>query len=231
MTGYIKLRRSLKEWEWYSDHNATRLLIHLLISVNYEDKKWRGIEVKRGSMIFSWDSLSRGCGMSIKQCRSAMKKLEKSGEVGRKKAGRFQLLSLLKWEKMQIEKVKGAGSRADEGQDEGRMRATTKEREERKEGEEEKAPPLEPDKITGLYDRFMNEVANGDHAEFIEAIYMSFRLKKGSLTKLLPEFKGQLITDNKLHPNTLELRKHFKSWLHVQDRVKKLNKYRRPEHR
>ena len=58
MSGWIKLHRSLKDWEWYEDHNATRLLVHLLVSVNYENKQWRGQEVKAGTFITSWENLS-----------------------------------------------------------------------------------------------------------------------------------------------------------------------------
>ena len=39
MIGWIKLHRTLKDWEWYDDINATRLLVHLLISVNYQLKQ------------------------------------------------------------------------------------------------------------------------------------------------------------------------------------------------
>lgn len=136
-TGWVKLHRSLLDWEWYDDLNATRLLIHLLVSVNYETKKWRGIEIKAGSMYLSWQSLSESCGMSVKQCRSAMDKLEKSGEVARKAAGSGQLVSLIKWEKLQPNEIKRASKRADEGQTKGKERATTKERKERKESKED----------------------------------------------------------------------------------------------
>ena len=126
-TGWIKLHRSLIDWEWYDDHNATRLLIHVIISVNYEDKKWKGVEVKKGSMIFSWGTLSEAVGLTQKQCRTAMSKLEKSGEVARFVAGRWQVLTLIKWGKLQSNEGDMAGNRAGSRQDEGRMRATTKE--------------------------------------------------------------------------------------------------------
>ena len=77
MSGWIKLHRSLKDWEWYSDHNTTRLLIHLLISVNYEDKQWKNEIVKAGTMITSWENLSYETGLSLKQVRTAMSKLER----------------------------------------------------------------------------------------------------------------------------------------------------------
>lgn len=131
MSGWIKLHRSLLDWEWYDDINARILLIHLLISVNYEDKKWKGTLVKKGSMILSWSTLSLGCGLTIKQCRTAMKKLEDSGEVARQVASKWQVISLVKWEKLQQNDLDEGSvlgkQKAVEGQAKGRQRATTKE--------------------------------------------------------------------------------------------------------
>lgn len=132
-TGWIKLHRTLLDWEWYDDHNATRLLIHLLVSVNHEDKKWKGGTVKAGSMILSWESLSSAVGLSVKQCRVAMSKLEMSKEVARLVAGKWQVVSLVKWEKLQIDESDMAAYRAGKGQGKGRERATTKEYKESKE--------------------------------------------------------------------------------------------------
>jgi len=99
--GWIKLHRSLKDWEWYSDINATRLLTHLLISVNYTDKKWKGRLIKAGSMAFSWDTLGSELGLTRQQLRTAMSKLESSKEVTRKLTGSYQLVTLCKWEELQ----------------------------------------------------------------------------------------------------------------------------------
>lgn len=99
--GWIKLHRSLLDWEWYDDINARILLIHLLVSVNYEDKKWKGVQVKKGSMVLSWSTLSNNCGLSIQKCRTAMRKLIESQEVTRYSTNKFQVISLVKWEKLQ----------------------------------------------------------------------------------------------------------------------------------
>ena len=101
MIGWIKLHRSLINWEWYDDHNATRLLVHLLISVNYEDKKWKGQVIKAGSMVLSWDTLAASVHLSAQQVRTAMAKLESSGEVTRQATNRNQLVTLVKWEDLQ----------------------------------------------------------------------------------------------------------------------------------
>lgn len=132
MNGWIKLHRSLLEWEWYDDHNARMLLIHLLVSVNYEEKKWKGVTIKPGSMAFSWKTLAKGVGITVKQCRVAMKKLEKTGqrkgsEVVIERAGSFQVVTLVKWDKLQsLEKERAEKGQAN-GPKEGGERATTKE--------------------------------------------------------------------------------------------------------
>jgi hypothetical protein len=120
MSGWIKLHRSLKDWEWYDDHNATRLLLHLLVSVNYEDKQWKGQTVKAGSMITSWESLAKEVGLSVKQIRLAMSKLESSKEVVRFTTNKWQAVTLVKWDKLQ-------GCNSEQGSQRDSQRATTKE--------------------------------------------------------------------------------------------------------
>lgn len=120
MSGWIKLHRSLKDWEWYDDHNATRLLLHLLLSVNYEDRIWKGQTIKAGTIVTSWENLAKEVGLSVKQIRTAMDKLERSQEVTRYTTNKWQAVSLVKWDKLQIECDK-------DGKQKGKPRATTKE--------------------------------------------------------------------------------------------------------
>lgn len=134
------------EWEWWDDHNATRLLIFLLCRVNYETKKWKGIEVKAGSLITSFPKLAQETGMTVKSVRVAMDKLEGAREVARTRAREGQLVTLVKWEKLQHKENEGAQGRADdkadEGQTKGRRRATTKEGNKGKKGNKDKKEEL-----------------------------------------------------------------------------------------
>lgn len=136
MIGWIKLHRKLKDWQWYDDHNATRLLIHLLVSVNYEDKKWKGILIKSGSMVTSWEHLSKDCGLSLRQTRTSMSKLESSGEVTRKVTNKFQLITLLKWEELQSNDNQVTAELTDGRQTNDKLSTTTKEHKEIKEVKE-----------------------------------------------------------------------------------------------
>lgn len=86
---------------------------------------------------------------------------------------------------------------------------------------------IEEEYILQPLNLFIDEVKKGYHAQAIEQWYMELKLKKGTLTSLLTEtFKGQLLTDEKVHDNTQDLKKHFKSWLNVMDRNGKLNQYK-----
>jgi len=127
MSGWIKLHRSLKGWEWFDDHNATRLLLYLLISVNYESKKWKGITIQAGSMVFSWQTLSAGCGLSIQQCRTAMQKLIDSEEVTSQSTNKYQLVSLVKWDKLQNDSEEVTSKPTDKEQANNKQITTTKE--------------------------------------------------------------------------------------------------------
>lgn len=86
---------------------------------------------------------------------------------------------------------------------------------------------IEEEYILQPLEKFIEEVKQGYHSQAIEQWYMELGLKKGSLTKLLTVgFKGQLLTSEKKHQNTSELKNHFKSWLNVLDRNGKLNEYK-----
>ena len=81
--------------------------------------------------------------------------------------------------------------------------------------------------VTTIYKKFVVEVKEGRHQQATDQMYMRLRIKQGTLTPLLKNFYGQMIIDNAVPKNTLELRKHFNNWLNVQDRVGKLDEYKK----
>lgn len=79
--GWVSLYRQFTEWEWYDDANTMRLFIHCLLLANFEDKKWRGKLIKRGSFITSQPKLAHSLKLSIMQIRNSLKKLKSTGEL------------------------------------------------------------------------------------------------------------------------------------------------------
>lgn len=79
--GFIKLWRSIAQWHWWSDMNTSRMMIVLLLNVNWEDHLCDGIEIKRGSMLTSIRALAKMSGLSVQQTRTALKHLESTKDI------------------------------------------------------------------------------------------------------------------------------------------------------
>lgn len=92
--GWICLHRKMLDWEWFSDPSVAHLFIYLLLAANYEDKKWHGILVPKGSLITSRAHLSAETGLSEKQVRTALNKLVSTGEVASKTTNKYTLLTV-----------------------------------------------------------------------------------------------------------------------------------------
>lgn len=128
---FIKLYRKFTEWEWYSDISTSRLFLHLILTVNWTDKKWQGICIERGSRVASYQVLSTETGLSVKQVRTAIKKLQSTGEVAIKSTNKYSVFTVKNYDLYQAKGKQEAGER----QAEDKQRATTKES---KEGKKEK---------------------------------------------------------------------------------------------
>jgi DNA-binding transcriptional MocR family regulator len=94
MEGWIKLHRKILEWEWYTDAPVRILFEHLLLTANYEDKKWRGMTIKRGQKVTSIGHLAEETGLSVRQVRTALEKLEKTKNVTSRATNKFTLVTI-----------------------------------------------------------------------------------------------------------------------------------------
>lgn len=127
-SGFITLHRRILEWEWWDDHNVTRVFIFLLLDANHTDGRWKGGVVKRGQNATSYSKIAMATGLSVKQVRAATDKLKRTGEIEKKRAkfgqtsgnGNFLLIELLNYEKYQDK----GNVRADFGHSLGTERAT-----------------------------------------------------------------------------------------------------------
>lgn len=102
MEGFITLQRQILGWEWWSDMNTFRLWITILLLANFEDKKWHGIEVRRGQLLTSIGSLSKKSGLSVRSVRTALKHLKSTGEVTCTPTNRYTLITVEKYDIYQL---------------------------------------------------------------------------------------------------------------------------------
>lgn len=102
MTGWVKLHRQILEWEWYSDNNCFRVFLHLLLKANHKEKRFKGIELKVGSIVTSRDLLARETGLSSQQVRTALNKLISTNEITSVTSSQGTILQIVSYEKYQI---------------------------------------------------------------------------------------------------------------------------------
>lgn len=100
--GWIKLHRQILEWEWYSDNNCFRVFLHLLLKANHKEKRFKGIELKVGSIVTSRDLLARETGLSSQQVRTALNKLISTNEITSVTSSQGTILQIVSYEKYQI---------------------------------------------------------------------------------------------------------------------------------
>ena len=100
--GYIKLFRSMKSWQWYHNSNTKVVFLHLLLSANWEDSYYGEYFIPKGSLVTGYPKLSSQLGISIRNVRTAIKHLKKTGEVTVKVTNKFSIITIENWDKFQV---------------------------------------------------------------------------------------------------------------------------------
>lgn len=95
--GWIKLHRSLLEWEWWSDMNVRNLWLTILLLANHDEKKWQGQTIASGQLVTSLQHLAVRSGLSIQQTRTALEKLKSTGEINTQSTNRNTIITVIKW--------------------------------------------------------------------------------------------------------------------------------------
>lgn len=103
---YIKLFRKMLDWEWYN-HDVTKIVfIHLMMIANWQDTKWRGIDLHPGEVIRTNENLAKELRKSNQQVRTALKNLLSTGEITVRKSGRIRIITIQNWVQYQGDNTK-----------------------------------------------------------------------------------------------------------------------------
>ena len=131
-SGYIKLYRSLLNWEWYDDINTKTVFLHLLLTVNIAKRQWHGITVPCGSRVSSYAVLAKETRLTERQVRTAISHLETTGELTRYKYPNFTVFAINNYDKYQLLTDETTGQR------QGNDKVATGQRQQNKKIEEDK---------------------------------------------------------------------------------------------
>lgn len=95
--GWICVHRQLLEWEWFSDHNTFRLFMYFMLKANHQDKKWKGILIKRGQHLSSLDVICAGVGLTKSQVRTSIKKLKSTQEIAHESNKQHTVITVINY--------------------------------------------------------------------------------------------------------------------------------------
>ncbi len=123
--GYINIHRKILNWEWYNDLNVYRLFMHLLLTVNWTSSIWHGTEIKPGQIITSVEHLSTETGLSKQQIRTALNKLQKTGEITIQTTNKYTFITVENYDMYQNSQEKN-NIKADSEKDRSNKQITNK---------------------------------------------------------------------------------------------------------
>jgi hypothetical protein len=99
--GYINLYRTLLDWEWWNDHNTTRLWTYILLRASFRPSTWHGIDIQPGQLITSRAVMSKETGLTENEIRTSLSHLQTTGEITIKTTNRYSLVTIANWAKFQ----------------------------------------------------------------------------------------------------------------------------------
>ncbi len=92
--GWVRLYRKFLDWEWFELSDMVKIFTYFLLKANYEDKKWKGIDVKRGQLITGRKQLSIDLKMSERKVRTCIERLKLTSEITIKSTNKYSIITI-----------------------------------------------------------------------------------------------------------------------------------------
>lgn len=196
-TGWIKLHRKMLQWEWFTDRNVFHVFIILLLNANHEEKKWKGIMIKRGEYLTSLDKLAQQTKLSVNQVRLSLKKLKTTNEITIKTTNLNTLISIVKWDKYQVNDKQNNNQITNGSQTDHNQTTTTKNYkniENKEEGKERRTIFFQTSQ------------------KLIESMCMKWGITLDQLNSMLDDFDVHILAEGKNGITDAEYRSYFHNW-------------------
>ena len=104
--GYVRVYRSLLDWEWFTDKNTCHLFIYCMLRANHSGQKWQGKNLKRGSFVTSLSKLADNTGLTIREVRTSLNKLKSTNDLTHTTTKQYTVINVrayCDWQNPEIE--------------------------------------------------------------------------------------------------------------------------------
>ena len=98
LNGFVKLHRKMIEWGWYSDCVVKDVFIHILMVATFKPTKYLGHDLNPGQAVIGRKKLAKELGFTEQQVRTALKKLESTGEISLFSTNKFTIATVENWD-------------------------------------------------------------------------------------------------------------------------------------
>jgi len=94
--GFIKIHRSIMDWQHWGEPNIVVVFLTLLLNANHKRQWWQGLRCERGETFITIDTLSYITKLSRPTIIRILKVLEDSGEIVRKRVDQKHTKTVIK---------------------------------------------------------------------------------------------------------------------------------------
>lgn len=235
MASFITVDRKILKWEWYQDVKVFHLFLYFLLRANWEDGRWKGIEVKRGQLITGRLKLSKDVGLSEMEIRTCLKKLKSTNEITTKVTNKYTIITVCKYDvyqnkydasNQQINQQPNQQSTNNQPTTNQQLTTNKNTNNNKQEEELQKDIPKVDFPLKPLYyptkDQFngLPEL----HYENLNRLVKSTKnidIDRERVDPLWEVFKEQNLTGTKLYTNEADVFRHFTNWANKQSFRKK----------
>ncbi len=241
--GWVKLHRKLLEWEWYGDAHMVHLLVHLLLTASHEDRRYKGLTIKRGQVVTSIKELAEALGASETSTRRRMKRLKSGGFLTIKVAHRITTITICNYDSYQTKEKSSGEIVAEKRRKNGGKVAEAYNNRNNKKGRRSNedntsllSPSSPPPRVREVFSEF-SEVENNRYrvelandGDFIQYAKDSLRINERTVLTLLGIFASEVNEKKKPHTSASDYRQHFYDWARIHVAMNKKNNQKPTAH-
>lgn len=215
--GWVKLHRKLLEWEWYGDAHMVHLLVHLLLTAAPEDRKYKGLTIKRGQVVTSKKKLSEALNMSETSVMRRLRRLEVDHFVDLKVDQHGTVITICNYDSYQSKQKVSGPLRGPKVEQAYNNRNNKKRRRSNEDNTSllSSLPPHAREVVSKFSEvdnnRYRVEIAND--ADFIQYATNNLHTNERTLLDLLAVFTSEVNAKKTPHTDTGHYRQHFYDWV------------------
>lgn len=94
-------REKMFDWRWLNNQTKFYVFFRLLLMANFNDKPCELITIRRGQLMFSYESLSATLGVSVQTLRTTLRDLQKTNEINIQSTRRYSVLTICDYDSWQ----------------------------------------------------------------------------------------------------------------------------------